>query len=1060
VQEEPVTDTPQTLRLERLYATSKGQPDTPYTMAARSPGASPDQLAEFRRLANLLPPMPAQRNDAMPGALGLFRAESVDYVMVKAHQGQTGLHFLYLMLPAPYVRQLGGNIRAFESWAKEPITTFNTVREDLPPFQFEGMDAADFDTQTDDLLTLISYCKNNLKTVGGLLAGLVQAMGVAVINAPLSLSERITFTQGLLTLLPRPVRANITWATSVIDPSQTNAQIKFLAWDVRPARHLIFDWTSGKLLNEAQEDHYANYIMAQLRLDTSLVIEQTMMLERTAIWRMMRKDELSNALGWASRRATLDAAINNGLPADLKMIAGVLREDPTLTDEMRARYARHMLAVSVTLNEPERADILAPVCAKFRNVYDAVSEYLKEAAADTVRAPAVYALLSRWIMNSDDIESARWRPLLSAALLTRAKIALGTGNAAQVTTFLDSLLDEPPKLALESTAAQIIAASRRAAYTSEDTARALFLAAVTYLPASSLSRLLTEPPFLARLPEAIRAVIPHFMPNARRPAPAGVIARAASVYGTERRTLILARLAELSMMAQRLDLLDQEVLIGLIDMAMSPNGSRFDLLSEHIVNDLSQAASLRTLDQKAIRSLVAINLVRNRPEAAIGQLEFYQNELYKGASADVMGNLVQTLFRETALTPAQLNSFFDLMQNSQLRTSTRAHAYFGALAARDWSPEFDSVARRLTAIISNDASLIPILGFDNVMRLVQATVTRHDVVDTLRLSSALVENALLLGVQGPEMVEKIFGMINWGPEMVASSLEVLRAYIRRAPISYARALVDTSAKRYGDATRKALEATYAIRVLLNGANLNAFVEQVTVAASLLQDMAATYHESQEPPSILNLRRTVESITGGLSDAERERLAMNFYRIADLILQFARQKGKGSKRDGQVQLFNNQTPPATGLDALRWIGGHFAQGRQTPLRLERTDTPHLTGNRSVNTLLRETEVMLTLFDNMINAFPEGAPELDNEAFRSEIDSLWGLLNLYTQRQVIAPLSENAQLLAEVIVYIGEHGNERSLASSGHGQSLQKGRAQPKNVIECLRWINGYFMKQHT
>jgi hypothetical protein len=1055
-----VTDTPQTLRLERLYATSKGQPDTPYTLAARSPGASPDQLAEFRRLANLLPPMPAQRTDAMPGSLGLFRTESVDYVLVKAHQAPTGLQFLYLLLPAPYLRQLGGNIRAFEGWAKEPITTFSSVREDLPPFQFDGLEVADFDTQTEDLLALTGYCKNNLKTVGGLLAGLVQAFGLAIINAPFNLSERITFIQGLLTLLPRPVRANITWATSVIDPAVTNAQIKFMSWDARPARHLIFDWAAGKLLNDAPEDHYASYIMSQLRLDTSLVIEQTAMLERTATWRMMRKDELSNALAWASRRATLDAAIDNGLPADSKMIAGVLREDPTLSDEMRARYAKHLLAVAVTLNEPERADILAPVTAKFRPVYEAVAEYLKEAAADKERAPAVYILLSRWILNSDDIEAARWRPILSQALLTRARTVLETGDPAQVAVFLESLLDEPAALALESTMAQIIGASRRAAYMSEAAARAVFLAGVVYLPAGGLQRLLTEPPFVARLPEPIRMALPQFASTAPRPAPAGVIARAAQAYGPERRTLILARLAELAMLIQRIDLLDQDVLKGLIEVAMSSSSSRFDLLSEHIVNDLSQGAVLRTLDPKAIRSLVAINLVRNRPDAAIAQLEFYQNELYKGASADVMGNLVQTLFRETTLTPAQLNAFFEAMQSSQLRTSTRAHAYFGALAAKDWSPEIDAVARRLTGIISNDASLIPILGFENVMRLVRSTVDRHDVVDTLRLSSALVENALLLGVQGPELVEKIFAMINWGPEMVASSLEVLRAYVRRAPINYARALVDTSGKRYSDKVKKALDATYLVRVLLGGANLNNFAEQVTTAAALLQDMAATYYETQETPSILNLRRTIESITGGLSDTERERLAMNFYRLADQMLQLVKQRSKGSKREGVIQLFNNQIAPESGLDALRWIGGHFAQGRMTTLRLERSDTPHLMGSRSVNILLRETDVIVGLFDNLLNALPDGMPEIDNEALRSEIDSLWGMLNLYTQRQIITLLSENSQLLAEVVTYIGERGNERSLSSNGQGLALQRGRAQPKNVIECLRWVNGYFMKQHT
>src|SRR5258708_23500831 len=168
--------------------------------------------------------------------------------------------------------------------------------------------------QTDDLLKLFYYCNGDLKIVGGLLAGLVQAMGLGIINAPSSMHDGFGFIQGLLPLLPQPARTGITFATSVSDPATTNSQIKFLTTDIRPPRHLIYDWATHKLLTEVPDDLYSKFIMSQLRLDISLVLEQTEKLARTAVWRAMPKDDMANALAWVSRRATIHGAVLAGPP--------------------------------------------------------------------------------------------------------------------------------------------------------------------------------------------------------------------------------------------------------------------------------------------------------------------------------------------------------------------------------------------------------------------------------------------------------------------------------------------------------------------------------------------------------------------------------------------------------------------------------------------------------------------------------------------------------------------------------------------------------------------------
>jgi hypothetical protein len=153
-------------------------------------------------------------------------------------------------------------------------------------------------------------------------------------------------------------------------------------------------------------------------------------------------------------------------------------------------------------------------------------------------------------------------------------------------------------------------------------------------------------------------------------------------------------------------------------------------------------------------------------------------------------------------------------------------------------------------------------------------------------------------------------------------------------------------------------------------------------------------------------------------------------------------------------------PATGIDSLYWFGGYFAEGRVYTVELEREAPAHLLGSRSVNILLRETNMLVSLFNGLIEAFPEKDPfVVELNPWKSETDSVWGLLSLYKQRQIQAGLAEDSQLLAQLIRLVGDKGHERSFQSSGYGRQLQSGRAQPRSVIDALRWLSGYFARQH-
>ncbi len=1063
-----MTDQTRVFQLERLYVNvvpQEGQPSA-LQVAGRTTGIRPEHVAECWRAATLMPPLTAQCTPAMPGSMGIFRGETIDYILAKAQEGPTGNPQLqYMLVPSAAMRWLSGNIRLFEAFAFEPIPQFTTVRHDLAPFVLDNLEPPDAETQTNDLLALMDYCKNNLKTVGGLLAGLVQAMGLGIINAPLSLHERLTFVQGLMALLPAPARTAITFATSVVDPGQTNTQIKFLVADMRPNRHLIFDWASGKLLNEAPEDVYSKYMLAQLRLDTSLVLEQTAKLARTAVWRAMRKDDMANALAWVSRRASLDSAVEDGLPADRNMVAAVLREDPTLPDDLRISYSRHLLALSLALDDPAPCDIIPTIAVQNQELAEAVFEQLRNVIG-TNEVMAVYHLVERWVLHPPmGVDVSRWKPLLGIAVLSHTNTLL-TGEASDLAKYLEQFLDADPALQLEPFIAQIIGLSRKRGYDNADVARAVFLLGATYLPAGGLQRLLAEAPLVAQLPEPLRAVFPHLTPERGKIPPLSLLAKAASVYGPERQPVILARLIEWAMLIQRLDLIDVDALRGLVKVAASPQGVRFDTLIQHVVEDLSHLNVLKTLDADIPQYLVQLSMARSRYLEAIRQLEFYQNALYKGTKQEDLADITRTVFREVPLKVTELSPALGAMQDSQLKPVARANAYIGALEAHKWGAEVEFAARQLTSILFADPRLTGLIGVDSALKLLKANADRHDGLESLRLAGSLVEYALTIGEQGTALIMQVYSLVNWSPEITQSALEILRAYVRRAPLPVAKDLPRILGEKYGEDVLRSLEAAYRLRLLMNGADFMAFAEQIHLATMLLIDMAVTYNEGQELPAIHKLRRTVEGMPGGLSEDERKRLAMNLYTVGMQMLKLV-QIASGKKRSRaesealRVQLLKAEIAPTNGIEALRWIGGEFSEGQVFLLDLKREAPPHMLGSRSVNMLLRETDLMVRLFGGMIDAFPEKEQVVvDIKAWKSEVNSLWGLLSLYKQRQIQAGLADDAQLLSQLVQVIGEKGNERSFQSSGYGRQLQTGRAQPRSVIDALRWLNGYFAREHN
>jgi hypothetical protein len=504
----------------------------------------------------------------------------------------------------------------------------------------------------------------------------------------------------------------------------------------------------------------------------------------------------------------------------------------------------------------------------------------------------------------------------------------------------------------------------------------------------------------------------------------------------------------------------------MIKASAVPTARHFSSVFLFIIESMSPPNILKTLDPKTPQYLIELSIVTGQFVDAVRQIELYQSTVYKGTSLEDMSAILRAIFREIPAPIQTVGQAHDAIQQSpEIKLIARAAGYVGTLESKNWGAEAEFAARKLTAILFADPRLTDVIGSEIALRLLKANVDRKDAVESLRLATALVEYALIMGIdKGPGLMQQIYPMLTWSPEVADAGTELIRTYIRRAPKEYADKLPELLGSRYGDEVRRAINAAYRVRLMFGG-DLIQFADEVQVGTQLLTDITLSYAPNREVPPIFKLRRTVEGMPGGLSEAERDRLSWNLNTIGLQILQLVTiaksRKGRTENEAFRTQLLKNQLAPTTGIDALHWLGGRFAESQPHNFGQEREAPAFMFGSRSVNMLLRETDLLTKLLGGLISAFPETEPvPIDGQTWSTEVNTVWGQLSLYNQRQIQETLGHDTQLLAQIVTIIGVKSNERIFQPSGNGRQLQIGKSQPASAAEALRWVSGYFGQQHN
>lgn len=1034
----------------------QGKPQGELRLLASSPGVKNAHVEEATQQANI----PAM-SGSPTGSWALVRGDLTPFLLVQSQLGGNGQAMRHIVLmPVEVLRSLGGNLSALLKLIETQMPAYSQVGTTIPLLQLAQAGAPDPDAQETAMLALMTATRNRIDVIEPLLAAIIQGVQIIVKGAPADLEERIAFIEGLLVLLPPPARFGVTFATHTLPSTQVDAQIRFYSDDPAPANTLVYHWKQARVEGNVPEDQYSRFICSQLRLDTSLVIEQTTALTAVAAWRIKRGDSLAEGLKYAAWRVKIDSAIINNQPIEAGEAAKVLADDPTLSDMLRAAYVRHLLAFALVLDEIEHADKLAVVVRGQPILEQVILQQMNE-ALDAGKADRVYRTLARWLSNPMGFNGMYWVEMTQRAALGYAETLAKTNQVDTLNAFLRHVRRNSSNIETAPIIPQLIEVALPLAVQNPALAENVFVLAAGSLPANRWQRFIALKPLLGRLPPSLS----HLMAvlTSKDPAPPDLLAQVAAAFGDEWTPLLVVRLTEVAVLVGRRDLVDIAALGLLVKASQSSFGDQYDPLLRWIVRNLSDDEVLLRYGSGGSRSLLQILLARGAYEELATELMHQGRLLYPTDKQLNYAAMVRSLFLDTPIPVERTADALKILSHKGLKPLPLSMAYFGALEQHRWAHVLDDVAGELTTLVFSNRLIIEAIQLDLITQLLQHHVQRQDTNYTMRVASLVPPAAARRGEAGLAPLIQMYRALNWDDPVRETALEALRRFIRRCSDSFAPRAIARFRDELGEEIGAALEATHAIRRLMGGEELGDYAYSLHTVAQFFYDTGLTYVDKSNLPTVPALLSDLDSLNGGLNDAERKVIVNALLDIIRVTGTLSEQHRKLHPRETDAEidaLLRGEGNARTVFDIFRVMGGYFARGRRMTARTDRLATNHPLADRSAPILMRELQQISRLLKAAMRAFlSEGEISVNARAIQGEMESLWGDIALYERRMLVRDLAIDLERIPELLLIITEKVDAKALLDNGGiSKKLDANKQRPENTLAFYRFMYGYFQSR--
>ncbi|MEO0561334.1 MAG: hypothetical protein AAF125_04435, partial [Chloroflexota bacterium] len=663
-----------------------GKPAGDMRLLAKTHGLTDETIKEALKVA-LLPPMPG--NNEGSWAIVRGSTSALPFVLVESERGKDGQMMLhYIVLPMELVRLLGGNLRKLHPFIAGEMPAYDKVGNIINPLVLSEIEPPDEGQEVDDILDFMMFAKNRMDTIETLLTAIVKNIPLVIVNPPEDTIEREAFVTGLLTLLPPSVRFAVTFATHTKPSTDISVQVRFLSDGDPPEDAIVYDWKTGKATGSDGTDAYSRFIVSQLRLDVELTVRQTRALTGIANWRMRQTStRLADALAYASQRASVDDAVRNRQPVEAAEVSRILANDPTLSDDLRVEYARHLMTFSMALGELENAKPLGVMLGGNMELADTAYDMLQQALKNGA-AGDIFDLLVGWLRSPSGPTGHRWVDMAHECAKIYLNDVIDDGDLDEVELFLSDVDKAGGAVVADRLVPELLQLAMPVAVMNTKLARTSFFLGCKYDDPTQLFEMLSNKAFLEHMPTETRKFVRAVAGGSQAER---LLLAAAGAFDQAQR-LIMVRFVEIAMGRRLYGMVDTAVLRQLIKVALADWGNQYVTLLNQVVNTLLSPEVFATRTDDDGQHLLSILLAMGQYEDMTRRMLDQSRTRYIGERQGEFAHMVGQVFSETPIPKDEIPVALKALNDGGIRSLPLVEAYIGTLDSHDPSDISNAIA--------------------------------------------------------------------------------------------------------------------------------------------------------------------------------------------------------------------------------------------------------------------------------------------------------------------------------------------------------------------------------
>lgn len=1027
-----------------------GEPKGDERVLAKSSGISD----EFIQLALETAKIPAKPNTTgiSWGVLRTKRGQPL--IITRAEKGEAGqITYQFIEAPTSILRELASNFKALSAYLSDPLPVYAMLGDSLSAIELNDIKQTT-EEQVDNLLDLLSYAHNNTRYIQPLIEAVISSKPLVITHAPESSEERMGFVQGLLTLLPSSTRFGITILLHNVPDSGFSAQIMFME-DVPEKLHaIVYNWESGQISSKETHGEYSRFIVSQMRLDPELVIRETEKLTPTAGWRFNSGDNLAEALDYASHRSKLDQSIKSGMPVEVFAIAKVLSHDPTLNDEQRLMYSRHLINFSLALQNLSHIDAITATMNSNKELENEVYQYMSKALEEGQGA-IIFETLVRWRDNPFSPHGPKWSQLLAKSALAELDSLIADQDAETISDYLDDI--QKLGIQAEPIVTRVIERVLPLVSRNPELPPKLMFIAITMLDDDKLQKLMSSSRFIQLLSDDVKRLL-ALLSQPERKAPRHSLMRAVNSVDESVRDTALIAFTKLAYNNQRIDLIDEQALDALIQ-ALNKNKSALDTNTIlEITNTVHD--NLTFLPKPAPRLLLQLYLMTENYESLVHAMIIQSRDIYGAGNQIDYIQSVEDTFAKTKLTPEEARHAIAELEEQKIGDIALIAAMLGVLEGTQWHSDLQYLATRIMQELSNDLHVLEMLPSKTTFSLLQYQARQGD-MHRLRVAARVTGSCASFdfGKAGMTVANNAYKLLDSNDRTRPVALEVVHQYIRECDEKPARHFIKIYGERLGNDIAKKLQLSYEFSNLMARMDWMSYLNSLQITINLLQSAVDAYQNKNNQPNLGDVRLLIANVGRDTNIATHKKLSNELRRLAhNIVILGQRHERRGSDSDRHIEgIVKGSNDPRSTLDVYRSAGGHLLNKKVHPFRTKDGNSHHPLGEMSSEDLIDQIGLASELLHQAANARPSSRDMWTYTAIVDEIDSQTSAL-LDDHTDDLRQMGRNWQRLADLIIYIYKNSNTKIIeAGNARGKRLDILEAQPENALELFRFIYGHFGK---